>query len=65
MLRARVFAAIMGWFSGRKSLNKGPFFRRFSLIIVRFSRMWQKFIKMGSSPSKLIIKVGMSATAGN
>ena len=48
----------------QNSLNKGPFFERFSL----FSRNWQKLSKlskMGSFPPKFIIKVGMTATVGN
>ena len=49
----------------RNSLNKGPFFDRFSLNMGAFSRNWQKIIKMGTFPPKFIIKVGMTATVGN
>ena len=47
------------------SLNKGPFFGRFSLNMGGFSRNWQKIVKMGSFPLKFIIEVGMTATVGN
>ena len=49
----------------QNSLNKGPFFGRFSLDMDGFSRNWQKLSKMGSFPPKFIIKVGMTATVGN
>ena len=39
MLRVRVCAAHMGGFLGSK-LNKDPFFGRFSLNMVGFSRNW-------------------------
>ena len=49
----------------QNSLNKGPFFGRFSLNIHGFSTNWQILSKMGSFPPKFIIKVGMTATVGN
>ena len=49
----------------QNSLNKGPFFGRFSLNMGGFSRNWQKLSKMGSFPPKFIIKVGVMATVGN
>ena len=49
----------------KNSLNKDPFFGRFSLNMGGFSRNWQKFSKMGSFPPKFIIKGGMTATVGN
>ena len=38
MLRVRVCAAHMGGFLGRNSLNKGPFFGRFSINMGGLSR---------------------------
>ena len=38
MLRVRVCAAHMGGFLGRNSLDKGPFFGRFSIDIGGLSR---------------------------
>ena len=52
-------------FCAQNSLNKGPFFGRFSLNMGGFSRNWQKIVKMGSFPPKSIIKVGMMASFGN
>ena len=52
-------------FWAQNSLNKGPFFGRFSINMGGFSRNWQKLSKMGSFPPKFIIKVGMTATVGN
>ena len=54
-----------GWVLGQNTLNRGPFFDRVSLNIGGFSRNWQKLSKMGSFSSKFIIKVGMTAIAGN
>ena len=47
MLRVRVCAANIGGFLGPKSLNKGPFFGRFSLNMGGFSRNCQKIVKNG------------------
>ena len=52
-------------FRAQNSLNKGPFFGRFSINMGGFSKNWQKWSKMGSFPPKFIIKVGMTATVGN
>ena len=52
-------------FLAQNSLNKGPFFGRFSINMGGFSRNWQKVSKMGSFPPKFIIKVGMTAAVGN
>ena len=49
----------------QNSLNKGPFFGRFSINMGGFSRNWQQIVKMGSFPPKFIIRVGMTATVGN
>ena len=51
-------------FLAKNSLNKGPFFGRFSINMGGFSRNWQKLSKMGSFPPKFFIKVGMTATVG-
>ena len=58
-------APIWVGFWAQNSLNKGSFFGRSSLEIGWFSRDWQKIFKMGSSPPKSIIKVGMTAGFGN
>ena len=47
------------------SLNKGPFFGRFSLNKGGLSRNWRKIAKMGGFRPKFIIKVGMTANLGN
>ena len=52
-------------FWAENSLNKGPFFGRFSINMGGFPRNWQKMSKMDSFPPKFIIKVGMTATFGN
>ena len=65
MLRSRVCAAHMGVFLGPKSIKKGPFFRRFSLNMGRFSISWKKLSNMGSFPPKFIVKVGITVTVGN
>ena len=52
-------------FSVQNSLNKGPFFGRFSLNMGGFSRNWQKIVKNGYFSSKFIIKVGMAAAVAN
>ena len=65
MLRVRVCAAHMGGFLGRNSLNKGPFFDRFSINMGGLSRNWRKIAKNGLFPRKFIIRVGMKASFGN
>ena len=66
MLRVQVCAAhIWVGFWVLNSLNKGPFFGRFSSSMGWFSRNWQTIAKMGSFLPKFIIKVGMTATVGN
>ena len=52
-------------FLAPNSLNKGPFFGRFSINKDGLSRNWRKIAKMGGFPPKFIIKVGMTATFGN
>ena len=47
------------------SLNKGPFFGRFSLNKGGSSRNWREIAKMTNFPPKFIIKVGMTASFGN
>ena len=49
----------------QNSLNKGPFFDKFSLKMPGLSRNWQKIVKNGYFPPKFVIKVGMTATVGN
>ena len=53
MLRVRVCAAHMGGFLGPNSLNKGPFFRRFSLNMGELSRNWRKIAKHGWFSAKI------------
>ena len=45
MLRVRVCAAHMGGFLGPNSINKGPFFGRFSINKGGSSRNWRKIAK--------------------
>ena len=45
MLRVRVCAAYKGGFLAPNSLNKGPFFGRFSLNKGGLSRNWRKMAK--------------------
>ena len=52
----------MGEFLGQKFSKQGSLLDRFSLNVGRFSRNWQKIVKMGTFPSKFIIKVSMTAT---
>ena len=47
MLQVQVCAAHMGALWVQNSLNKGPFFSRFSLNMSGFSRNWQKGVKNG------------------
>ena len=50
----------------QNSLNRGPFFGRFSLNLGGFSRNWQKIVKkIDGFPPKFIIKEGITATANN
>ena len=49
----------------QRSLNKGPFFGRFSLNMGGFPEIGKNVQKMGSFPPKFIIKVNMTATVGN
>ena len=65
MLMVRVCAAHMGGFLGQNSLNKGPFFGRFSITMGGLSRNWRKIAKNGPFSAKFIIKVGMTASFGN
>ena len=58
MLRVRVCAAHMGGFLGQNSLNKGPFFGRFSIKMGGLSRNWQKIAKNGSFSTKIHHKSG-------
>ena len=52
-------------FRVQNSLNKGPFFGRFSINMGGLSRNWRKIAKMGRFPPKFIIKLGMTASFGN
>ena len=47
------------------SLNKGPFFGKFSLNNGGLSRNWRKIAKNGWFSAKFIIKVGTTASFGN
>ena len=47
------------------SLNKGPFFGKFSINKGGLPRNWRKIAKMGGFPPKVIIKEGMTASFGN
>ena len=58
MLRLQVCAAHMGGFLGQDSLNKGPFFGRFSINMGGLSRNWQKIAKNGSFSAKIHHKSG-------
>ena len=51
-------------FWAQNSLDKGPFFGRFSINMGGSSRNWQKIVN-GWFPPKFIIKVGMTASFGN
>ena len=48
MLRVRVCAAHKGGFWAQNSLNKGPFFGRFSINMGGLSRNWRNIAKNGS-----------------
>ena len=58
MLRVRVCAAHMGGFLDRNSLNKGPFFDRFSINMGGLSRNWRKIAKNGPFSAKIHHKNG-------
>ena len=58
MLRVRVCAAHMGGFLAPNSLNKGPFFGRFSLHKGGLSRNWRKIVKNGWFSAKFHHKSG-------
>ena len=65
MLRLRVCAAHMGWFLSLKFSEQGFLFwqilHKHGWVIQKMA----KITKMGHSQPKFIIKVGMTATAGN
>ena len=65
MLRVPVCAAHIGGFLGQNSLNKGPFFGRFSIHMGGLSRNREIYPKMGHFSPKLAIKMGMTASFGN
>ena len=46
-------------------MHKGPFFGRFSLNAGVYPEIGKKLPKMGGSPPKVIIEVGMTASFGN
>ena len=50
------------WVFGPNSLNKGPFFGTFSINLVVYPEVDEKF---GNFRPKFIIKVGMKASFGN
>ena len=58
MLRVRVCATHKGGFLGRNSLNKGPFFGRFSIKLDGLSRSWRKIAKNWSFSAKIHHKSG-------
>ena len=49
----------MGEFLGQNSLNKGPFFGRFSINMGGLSRNWRKIANNGSFSTKFLIKLSM------
>ena len=51
-------------FWARNSLDKGPFFGRFSINMGGLSTNWQKIAKNWFFPPKLIIKLGMATSFG-
>ena len=53
MLTVRLSAAHMEGFLRQNSLNKGPFFGRFSINTGGLSRNWQKFAKNGALSTKI------------
>ena len=58
MLRVRVCTAHMGAFLSLNSLDKGPFFGRFSINMGGLSRNWRKIAKNGSFSTKIHHKSG-------
>ena len=58
MLMVRVCAAHMSGFLGQSSLNKGPFFGRFSINMGVLSRSWREIAKSGSFSAKIHYKSG-------
>ena len=58
ILKVRVCAAHMGGFLGPNSLNKGPFFSRFSLNMCGLSRNWRKIVNKGWFSAKIHHKSG-------
>ena len=54
------------WVLSRNSLNKGPFFDRFSIIMGGISGNWRKISKNGPFSAKIDHRsVGMKASFGN
>ena len=47
-----------GWVLGRNSLDKGPFFGRFSINMDGLFRNWPKMAKNGSFSAKIYHKSG-------
>ena len=58
MLGVRVCAAHIGGFLSQNSLDKGPFFRRFSINVGWLSRNWRKIAKNESFSTKIHHKSG-------
>ena len=60
MLRVRVQYVLHIWmgFWAQGSLNKGPFFGRFSINMDPLSRNWQKIVKNGWFSAKINHKSG-------
>ena len=58
MFRVWVCAAHMGGFYDQNSLDKGPFFGRFSTNMGGFSKNWRKIAKNGSFSTKIHHKSG-------
>ena len=58
MLRVRVCAAHIDGFLGKNSLDKGPFFGRFSINMGGICRNWRKTAKNGSFSAKIRHKSG-------
>ena len=56
---------IWAGFWALNSLNKGPFFGKFSINEGELSKNWQKIAKMGGFLPKFIIKVGLTASFSN
>ena len=58
MLRVRVCATHIGGFLSRNSLNKGPFFGRFSINMGGLSSNWRKIAHNGPFSAKIHHKGG-------